>query len=1460
MKAKNIIPAWAAALAAAVLALCLLALPAGAAETDSGTCGSDAVWVLEDDGTLTISGTGKMKDWTYATNVPWYDYRETITEVVIEEGITSIGDGAFYGCTALADISIPDSVTVIGDSAFRDCSSLTEITLPEGATELGYRAFYGCSSLTGISIPESVSSIGSSAFAYCSSLTEITIPEGITELLSATFDGCTSLKSVTIPASVTAIEKNTFRDCSALESITLPDSLTSLEYGIFVGCTSLREISIPGSVTEIGDRAFEDCTSLESITIPEAVTSIGARAFYYCTALTTVVFSGSAPEIAENAFTRVTADVFYPEDDSTWTEETMQDYGGSLSWISYGIGTEEFVSYSFTLYSGTEELISAQLVSGSTVDLDSAAAPEKEGYTLAGWMDRDCTLYDGEITITGDLELYAAWTPEEDTASEDSTLLISLDSGELDYTSSRTVTMQIANEERNGIYFLSGETLGFYSLDYYGYVTAYVFDGCDSAYVEGDMLYVLDGFSCYVYDLNGNTLDRTISFDDLESEESAAEATAVGVDPSGRLYVATEGEVDEEDVYSLWLFSPEGTLLSSTEVENYVYSFDGFEEESGYFFMESRYNWIYFGYDHYGHALTMGVVEEDTISYMETSSSDLTQGVLVLNYDCLEYLCQNTYYRHQTSAALLDGHYLVTTSVTNGRVQVIDTETFDTLLSISRAAIEEDQSSTTHDLNSIGVRAVYHESNDSIILYENGRILNEYDPETGEITGSYDTACYVFNLLIMGDQVIAIEKEDGEYCLEIVDWSTPEEFEIQAESDTMQVGESQQLTAEGAAYSTSYTWSSSDETILSVTDSGLVSAWSEGEATISYTSLDGSYEAEYTIQVSGTLADSEPEAAVLLSGGVSDNLSANNISTYYSRTVNSYLYENEDGTLTRVEYVSGTGVLVEVLDPSDGSTLSSMTLDMELPIWGGFYSGEEYNYLVFGQANYGEDDDVEVIRVVKYSRDWERLDSCSICGANTYEPFEAGSLRMTEAGGNLYLYTCHTMYEESDGYNHQANMTFVLDEDSMEVVDSYYDVMNISYGYVSHSFNQFIQTDGEYLYRVDLGDAAPRAVSITKTAVGDDVTDLDSYTYALSIGGSYASNGNYTGVSIGGFELSTDNCLIVGNSVDQDSDDYSTYGQRNIFLLVTDQDYLETEVIWLTDYEESDGITPRTPQLVKITDDQFLLLWEEEDSSGEVTTRMVTLNGDGDLTSDIITSDVRLSDCQPIVTEDRIVTWYVTDGDTAVLYQLNPYTLSENSGYDSCLQDDSCPISQFTDADPTAWYHDGVHFCLDEGLMNGTSSITFEPSTATTRNMIVTMLYRMAGSPEVEGTSSFTDVVAGSWYEDAVIWAEQTGIAKGYDTGEFGVSDPVTREQIATFFCRYAEIVEGQDVSASADLSVYPDEDEVSSWAYAELSWAVSNGLITGQGVGDETYLAPGSDAARSETATILMRFMENVL
>lgn len=407
--------------------------------------------------------------------------------------------------------------------------------------------------------------------------------------------------------------------------------------------------------------------------------------------------------------------------------------------------------------------------------------------------------------------------------------------------------------------------------------------------------------------------------------------------------------------------------------------------------------------------------------------------------------------------------------------------------------------------------------------------------------------------------------------------------------------------------------------------------------------------------------------------GTGGNISANNYTTY-GTLVHSYLIENSAGNLSRIEARGKEdGILIESYNVPDTVgktsyiTTGSHTVPYELPQFAGYYQGSTYHYLVFGQENLTESDTSEVLRVVKYNRNWTRVDSCSVYGINTYLPFTAGSLRMTEADGILYLHTCHTMYATSDGLRHQSNMTIAIDEETMTQTDAMCAVHNISVGYASHSFNQFIDTDGKYVYRVDHGDAYPRAVTITKFAAGDDITNV-AFSQVFPIGG--ITGDNETGVSVGGFAISEENCLIVGNSVDQTSTlEYDAASQRNIFLSVTDQNLLQSDTIWLTDYTEEDAITPYTPQIVKINGNQFLILWEEyHNDTGRITTKMVTVNGSGAETSDMVSALYRLSDCQPIVTSDGLVKWYVTQekGDTVemTLYATDPNDLDAQAPLD----------------------------------------------------------------------------------------------------------------------------------------------------------------------------------------------------
>ena len=230
----------------------------------SGTCGVNLTWTLDNEGTLTISGTGEMYNYSSVTydSVPWYSYRSSIVSVKIINGVTSICDYAFYECKSLASIAIPDSVTLIGEAAFMHCKSLTSIEIGSGVTSIGSWAFSCCTSLESIVIPDSVISIANAAFSWCDSLTSVKIGNSLTYIDDWMFGNCSSLTSIEIGDSVNSIGKFAFYECSSLASIVITDGVTSIGNSAFQFCSSLTNVVIPNSVTSIGDETFDYCSSL----------------------------------------------------------------------------------------------------------------------------------------------------------------------------------------------------------------------------------------------------------------------------------------------------------------------------------------------------------------------------------------------------------------------------------------------------------------------------------------------------------------------------------------------------------------------------------------------------------------------------------------------------------------------------------------------------------------------------------------------------------------------------------------------------------------------------------------------------------------------------------------------------------------------------------------------------------------------------------------------------------------------------------------------------------------------------------------------------------------------------------------------------------------------------------------------------------------------------------------------
>lgn len=261
----------------------------------SGICGDNLTWKVDDQGALTISGTGNMYNYYFRNMPPWQAYSQSITRLVVEDGVSSIGNYACYQYSNLKEAHFPNTLTLIGETAFEDCVSLTEVI-----------------------IPQNVSNISKVAFARCTGLQHVVILSDNATYDFNVFNGCTSLKTAGPIGSDANIEY--------CWTDSIPDN-------VFYQLSSLVDISIPAGISAIGKNSFLGCTGLTEIVFPETIKSIQASSFADCNSLRKVTLSGNMPVIGENAFYEVVSEVYYPKGNATYDPAKMLGYGGTLTWI-----------------------------------------------------------------------------------------------------------------------------------------------------------------------------------------------------------------------------------------------------------------------------------------------------------------------------------------------------------------------------------------------------------------------------------------------------------------------------------------------------------------------------------------------------------------------------------------------------------------------------------------------------------------------------------------------------------------------------------------------------------------------------------------------------------------------------------------------------------------------------------------------------------------------------------------------------------------------------------------------------------------------------------------------------------------------------------------------------------------------------------------------------------------------
>lgn len=557
---------------------------------------------------------------------------------------------------------------------------------------------------------------------------------------------------------------------------------------------------------------------------------------------------------------------------------------------------------------------------------------------------------------------------------------------------------------------------------------------------------------------------------------------------------------------------------------------------------------------------------------------------------------------------------------------------------------------------------------------------------------------------------------------------------------------------------------------------------------------------------------------------ISNNAGAQDYSRW-SRVVNSYLYQSDSSTMTRVEYIDGD-VCIENYDAS-GSIRSQKKIHAELPLFGGFYCGQQYNFLVFGQKNDAEQNSAEVIRLVKYSKSWSRIASVSVYGNNTVEPFNAGSLRMEESGNILIIRTSHQMYTHTDGIKHQANLTVSVNTSTMQMLDIQSRIWNLSTGYVSHSFNQFLLKNGNDLITLDHGDARPRSIVLCKYpgAMSSGTFAQVSTAEPLVITGEQGNN--FTGTSVGGMELSSTSILIAGNSVNHFTSSPWLSGNRNAFICVVDRNNITSSSFkWLTGYSEDGKNEVSTPQITKVNNDLFIMMWTESDD----TTKVRKLDGRGNVLESAQFDGKLLSDCKPQMINGK-VTWYQTDGGKPAFYAIDPNNIGSLKAFGSK------PLT-------------GLRFPASSGTMNMGETkkleLKLQPEDATLKEEVT-----WTSSTSYVATVDSHGNVTAKYPGKTTIEASADGKTATY---ELTVKAPIQSISLSETSLNLTE-GNNQRLYVRYDPVITTDSKTV-SWKSSDEKVATvsSDGTVTGIGKGTATITATVGTKKASCTVTVTAR------
>ena len=1475
--------------------------------------GVDAPWFAYSSKITAVVINNGVKD------IGWgaFKYLTNLTSVSIPDSVTEIKRAAFLGASSLTSLTLPSSINTIGQAAFKE-SGLTAISIPSGVTEIQGSTFSGCTKLTNVTLHNSITEIEGNAFQQCTALTSITIPDSVTSIGEYAFNQ-SGLTSVTIPASVTSLGMHAFSGCPNLKTVTTSGTDLTIAQRAFQGNEALETLTINNTGTvAIGDYAFmietaedddenvdigdvtiggwvawtDDDEQMESqnidsndnedysvqsettgaakdklytITLPANVTYSTDYATSFKNRVRSVSIGDTATVVVGNSIKG--NPVFTPDTafdkTITWASSDSQiasvDENGVVTGVSAGSATITATSkyqlngvfradtcivtvsvhtheWSYTL-EGTNKIVATcrnsdgncpnENKSGGSVTIAVPTSTEYTGNAIVARVDNQLTT-GASVNVVYTAADGSALTEGKPVKNGTYTATITLGEGENKVEISVTYTITHDNHgfnytDKEGTTHTATCACGFSETTVHDYTHDAANHKCICEKVEQFTITYTDG------------VDGEVVFVDVEiSADFGAATPSFGTDPTRAGYTFNGwNPTVAEKVTGTQTYTAQWTEKASVSITETPQSYD----------------WD-------GTAKTFNVVGTELTSFTVEYSVN-GEWTTTAPSDAGEYDVKITRAEDDTYKAY-------SKEISNGLV-------------INPAEI-------TVEVTGID-GWTYGDAADTpavVVKYKNSELISGY----GAVTYTYytDEECTVKTTTANSGASTegGVPVNAGTYYVEAsvaaagnykAAVSDAVSFTIVQKSISgLSVSAIADQTYTGEPLTPGFTVKDGETTLTKDVDYTVVydKNTDAGEATITITGI-GNYtgnkevnfeilKAEWTTKTASDTAmynttGNELDLTSYIAPGGTVGAPAVNVENVLANV------SLINGTLTYDVLANVTAESVTVTIPVNGATnhevyditvtinlseKQSQTITVE-------NAAEDKLTFTYGDtdAAISADSDIDGATISYDVTEGDCISVDASTGKITINKVGTAVITVTAAETDTYAETTKTITVEIKAKQitpPSADSTvFTYNGSEQTYGISATNDYTVSGNKQTNAGNYTViveLTDKENTVWADTKDTTNKefAFHIAKTKLTITAEDKEAYVGSRMPELTYTVEGLIDGDTIS-IELSCDaNMNRVGETpiVVTATDNSGNYEITTVNGTLTVKNY---------------PYIPQPTYDVKIADDI---------TGGDVSASK-KLAYKGNTITITVAPDAGYELTKLTVTDSRGNAVAITKvNDSKYTFKMPGYDVEIDAVFakidTTCPGDWTCPMYGYTDLDMTAWYHDGIHYCIEHGLMQGVGNNQFNPNGTTTRAMIVTILWRLEGSPVVSDAMAFEDVAADQWYTDAIRWAASEKIVEGYGSGKFGTNDAITREQMVTIMFRYAKY-KGYDVSVGENTNIlsYDDAFDVAEWAIPAMQWACGSGMIQGIADGSAMNLEPQGNATRAQAAAILQRYCENV-